>query len=78
MQWLWVRILAGRALKERQCTLQGEARYVNVWSSVQWEGVHKVGECTLDEQIFLIIKIDQSEMTKSRMFIMSLRLTNHK
>ena len=51
---------------------------MNVWSSVQWEGVHKVGECTLDEQIFLIIKIDQSEMIRIRMFIMSLRLTNHK
>ena len=28
--WLRVQILAGRALKERQCTLKGQAWYVNV------------------------------------------------
>ena len=37
IQWLQVRILAGRALRERQCTLEGEAGYVNVRGSVQWE-----------------------------------------
>ena len=52
---------------------------MNVQGSVHWEGVYSVGECTLGEQIFkLIIKIDQSETTKSDMFNTSLRLTNHK
>ena len=41
--WLQVRILAGRALKERQCTLEGQARYVNVLGSVHWKGVYRVG-----------------------------------
>ena len=31
-----------RALKERQCTLEGQARYVNVWGSVHWKGVYRV------------------------------------
>ena len=30
MLWLQVRIAAGRAPNERQCTLEGQARYVNV------------------------------------------------
>ena len=33
-----------RALKERQCTLQGQARYVNVRGSVHWKGVYRVGD----------------------------------
>ena len=37
--WLRVRISAGRALKERQCTLKRQAWYVNVRSSVHWKGV---------------------------------------
>ena len=37
MQWLQVGILAGRALTERQCTLE-EAQYENVWGSVQCGG----------------------------------------
>ena len=37
--WLRVRISAGRALKERQCTLKGQAWYVNVRGSVHWKGV---------------------------------------
>ena len=37
--WLRVRISAGRALKERQCTLKGQAWYVNVQGSVHWKGV---------------------------------------
>ena len=51
--WLRVRISAGRALKERQCTLKGQARYVNVravytgrdssaWlDRRRWDQVHK-------------------------------------
>ena len=43
MQWLQVGILAGRNLKERQCTMEGEAQYVNVWGSVQGGGVDNGG-----------------------------------
>ena len=69
MQWLQVGILAGRALRERQCTLEGEVCYLNVWGSVPY--------CVC--KFFLIdCKIDQSEKTKSHMFNMSLRLTNQK
>ena len=69
-----------RASKERQCTLKGQARYVNVRGSVHCKGVCRVGERDLGVQnfFFLIFKIDQSETTKSHMFSMSLRLTNHK
>ena len=68
-----------RALKERQCTLKGQARYVNVWGSVHCKGVCRVGDKDLGLQnFFLVFKIDQSETTKSHMFSMSLRLTNHK
>ena len=45
-------ILAGRAPRERQCTLEGEAQYVNVWGSVYWEGVYNVVKCILRVQIF--------------------------
>ena len=40
LQWLWVGILAGKALRERQFTLEGEARYVNVRSSVHRKEVY--------------------------------------
>ena len=53
MQWLWVGILASRALRETQCTLEGVAQYVNVRGSVHWEEVYRVGECTLGVQNFL-------------------------
>ena len=36
---LRARISAGRALKERQCTLNGQAWYVNVRGRVHWKGV---------------------------------------
>ena len=49
--WLRVRISAGRALKERQCTLKGQARYVNVWGSVHWKGVYKVRDKDLGDQV---------------------------
>ena len=42
--WLRVRISAGRALKERQCTLKGKAWYVNVRGSVHWKGVYRVDQ----------------------------------
>ena len=32
-----------RLIGERQCTLKGQARYVNVRGSVQWKGVYRVG-----------------------------------
>ena len=40
MLWLEVEIFAGRALRERQCTLEGEAPYVNVHSNVQCSRMH--------------------------------------
>ena len=69
-----------RALKERQCTLKGQAWYVNVRSSVHCKGVYRVGDRDLGVQNFLnwFFKIDQSETAKSHMFSTSLRLTNHK
>ena len=42
-----------RALKERQCTLEGQARYVNVRGSVHWKGVYRVGDRDLGVQNFL-------------------------
>ena len=39
MQWLWVGILAGRALRQWQCTLEGKAWYVKV------QGVYTEREC---------------------------------
>ena len=72
-----------RALKERQCTLKGQARYVNVRGSVHWKGVYRVGDRPEAAKLgrgplFLVFKIDQLETTKSHMFSTSLRLTNHK
>ena len=68
-----------RALKERQCTLKGQARYVNVRGSVHCKGVCRVGDRPGGAKFFkLVFKIDQSETTKSHMFSTSLRLTNHK
>ena len=29
---------------ERQCTPKGQAWYVNVWGSVHWKGVYRVGD----------------------------------
>ena len=70
-----VGILADRALRESQCILKGETRYVNIHGSVHWEGVYSVGRCNLFELIF---KIDQSETTKRYMFNTLLRWTDHK
>ena len=69
-----------RAIKERQCTMKGQARYVNVRGSVHCKGVYRVGDRDLGVQNFLklVFKIDQSETIKSHMFSMSLKLTNHK
>ena len=41
-----------RALKERQCTLEGKAWYVNVQGSVHWKGVYRAGDRDLGVQIF--------------------------
>ena len=54
MQRLRDGILAGRALRERQCALKGEAQYVNEQDSVQWARMYRVGEYTLEVQIFFI------------------------
>ena len=37
MQWLCIYIFAGKVLRQRQCTLEGGAWYLNVWGSVHWE-----------------------------------------
>ena len=42
-----------RAIKERQCTLKGQAWYVNVRGTVHCEGVYKVGDRDLGVQNFL-------------------------
>ena len=42
----------GMALKERQCTLKGQARYVNVRGSVHCKGVCRVGDKDLGVQNF--------------------------
>ena len=41
-----------RALKERQCTLKGQAQYVNVRGSVHCKGVCRVGDRDLGVQNF--------------------------
>ena len=41
-----------RALKERQCTLKGQAGYVNVRGSVHCKGVCRVGDRDLGVQKF--------------------------
>ena len=41
-----------RALKERQCPLKGQDRYVNVWGSVHCKGVCRVGDSDLGVQNF--------------------------
>ena len=41
-----------RASKERQCTLKGQARHVDVWGSVHWKGVYRVGNKDLGVQKF--------------------------
>ena len=37
---------------DRQCTLEGQARYVNVRGSVHWKGVYRVGDRNLGVQNF--------------------------
>ena len=49
-----VQTSAGRALKERLCTVKVQARYINVWGSVHWKGVYRVGDRDLGVQNFLI------------------------
>ena len=47
-----------RALKERQCTLKGQARYVNVRGSVHCKVVCRVGDRDLGVQnFFLFLKL---------------------
>ena len=53
MQWLRVGVFAGRALRQRQCTLEG-APVCKCMGSVHWEGVYSVRQCTLGCKIFII------------------------
>ena len=65
MQWLWVKILAHRALRQRQCTLEGTA-YVNIQVVYLEESVECGGVYT-GVASFSFITIDQSKkclMTK--------------
>ena len=52
---------------------------MKVWERVQGGGVHSMGESTRCVILFLIgqFEIEQSEATKSHMFNMSSKLTNH-
>ena len=43
-----------RTSKERQCSLKGQAWYVNVRGIVHWKGVYRVGERDLGVQIFQV------------------------
>ena len=43
--------LAGHC-KKRQCTLKGQAHYVNVRGSVHWKGVYRVEDTDLGVQNF--------------------------
>ena len=73
-----VGIFAGRALAQRQCTLEDGAWYVNVWGSLHWEGVYNMGVIYWECKFFkFIIETDLSETPKSHMYNMSLKLTNH-
>ena len=49
-------------LKERQCTLKGQARYVNVRGSVHWKGVYTV------DFIVLTVSINNLLQFLSRVF----------
>ena len=57
--------------KKRQCTLKGQARYVNVRGSVHWKGVYK-------EVIKIDIKIGSQSLNCLPVHWKSLKLTNHK
>ena len=39
-----------RKKEERQCTLKGQTQYANVWGSVHWKGVYRVGDRDLGVQ----------------------------
>ena len=47
--------LSWQGLKERQCTLKGQARYVNVWGSVHWKGVYKVRDKDVLDQVHKLL-----------------------
>ena len=55
-----------RALKERQCTLKGQARYVNVRGSVHRKGVCRVGDRDLGVQnsFFWFLKLTNQRRPK--------------
>ena len=47
MQWLQVGISAGKALTQKQYTLEGGAQYVNVWDSEHLGRVYGSVQCVL-------------------------------
>ena len=66
-----VQISADRALKERKCTLEGQAQSVNVQGSARWMGVHRMGEWTLGEQNFFnwLLKLINQKQTKVKCLV---------
>ena len=72
MQWLWVGILADGHLDKGSVHWRGWV--CECMGHVLWEGVYTRGENFFKATI----KIDQLKTTKSHMFNMSLKLTNHK
>ena len=71
MPWLRVRISAGKALKERQCTPKEQARYANVRGSVHWKGVYRVGDRDLGVQNFLnwFLKLTNQKRPKAKCLV---------
>ena len=39
---------------------------MNVQGSTRWDGLYRMGECTLGMQTFLIIKLEQSQITQDK------------
>ena len=62
------------ALIERQCTVEGQARYVNEQGSVQGGGVDTGGAKFFN----WLLKLTNQKRPKVTCLIMSLRLTDHK
>ena len=54
MQWLLVRIFAGKVLRQRQCAVE-EAKYVNVCGIVHGEEMYILGGCRQKVQTYLIL-----------------------
>ena len=67
--------LSWQGIKRKQCTLKGQAWYINVWGSVHWKGVYRVGDTDLGVQKFFnwFLKLT-NQKRPSHMFCASLTL----